>query len=200
MLLLLLQMLLMPCRSVCLRFDYIVAVVSPMIALPELGQSCAPGSAVGVSRESWWEWFIGAAASLAANFFLYFGVDDQGESQGGGLDLGQWGGQDGFGDLGGGQGGGLGSQSGGSQGVGQGGRVESFGDVAAAVSGGDHHGVGVGGFGVCASPPLGEARYDSSTSLKPFFNVFLAVWATVRGKCNTIVTPNGGGGAGGGTR
>ena len=130
------------------------------LSSPGIMQSYALGGACGVAGVSWWEWLIGAAASLVGGFFQYFGVEHQGVGQG--VDQGVGRGVD--------QGGGQGGQG-----------FEGFGDAMAGVVGGSDHGGGVGGVGMCACSSFGNARYGSPTSLKPLFNVFLAVWATVRG-------------------
>lgn len=123
--------------------------------------SCALGGAFGVAGDSWWEWLVGASASHVGSLFRYFGAEDQGlcqdEDHGVGLGVGQ--------DVG----------EGGRGVEGVGGAVE-----AAAVVGGGGHGGDVSDVGMCAWSSLGNSRCDSPTSLKPFFNVFLAVWATVR--------------------
>lgn len=123
--------------------------------------------AFGVAGDSWWEWLVGATASLVGSVFRYFVSENQGlvQDEGHGTDLGV------------GQSVGLGGDQG-ERGF------EGFGGVAAAaaatVVGGGDHGGDVGGVGMCAWSSLGNARCDAPASLKPFFNVFLAVWATVR--------------------
>ena len=154
-------LLLCHCIPTCYSYRHCVLIS------PGTGKSCALGGAFGVAGDSWWEWLVGASASHVGSFFRYFGAEDQGlgqdEDHGVGLGVGQ--------------------------GVGQGGRGgEGVGGAAeAAAIVGRGPGGDISDVGMCAWSSLGNSPCDSPTYLKPFFNVFLAVWATVRRMQQNIV-------------